>query len=778
MIINFPPQNIPESKKNKQWKENCVKWAKTASLYNSSMIRKNIEEQKINYDLINGNLNLSDMRDMLNPYSQEDVYIPDNIKHYPIINSKLNVLRGEEIRRPFDFQVIVTNPNAISKIEEDKVQAIQQSLLALLEQESQSQEEFEQKAQELAKKFSSWQDMREIRGNYLLNHYSKELDFPLLFNKGFMDALIVGEEIYKCDIVNGEPTLEKLNPLKIRAFKAGSSDRLEDSDIIVIEDYWSISKIYDTFYEDLSSEDIKKIEDPKYFGNTESNNLNTLLASMWSQAKDDTFESIMNIDGTSIAPYDFSGNIRVLQVYWKSRRRIKKVTSIDPDTGETIEALMPEEYKIDKDLGQTEKIIYINEAWEGTLIGEDIYVNIRPRKIQYSRLTNPSKCHFGIIGSVYSINENTPYSMVDMMKPYNYQYNLVHDKLNKLIMDNMGKVIQMDFAKIPDGDGWDVKKWIYYLKTSHIAVIDSFKEGNKGAAMGKLAGSLNNNTSGVIDMDLSNSIASHIQLLESIRSEMGEVAGISRQREGQIYNRETVGGVERSNLQSSSITEWIFSIHDNLKKRVLECFLETAKIALKSNSIKFQNILPDNSIQLTMIEGEEFAECDYGLVVDSSAATNSLNMKVEQLAQAALQTQALSFSAILKLYSSSSISEKIKMIEQNELERQQLAQQQQEQQLKVQQEMQQRELEHRQLEMQLKDTINQRDNETKLKVAVLQAENNHNQMIFRTDDDAFSEEEKLTLEMKKDQFESTMKFKEKELSEKINIEKQKLKNKN
>lgn len=453
MIINFPPQNIPESKKNKQWKENCVKWAKTASLYNSSMIRKNIEEQKINYDLINGNLNLSDMRDMLNPYSQEDVYIPDNIKHYPIINSKLNVLRGEEIRRPFDFQVIVTNPNAISKIEEDKVQAIQQSLLALLEQESQSQEEFEQKAQELAKKFSSWQDMREIRGNYLLNHYSKELDFPLLFNKGFMDALIVGEEIYKCDIINSEPTLEKLNPLKIRAFKAGSSDRLEDSDIIVIEDYWSISKIYDTFYEDLSSEDIKKLEDPKYFGNTESNNLNTLLASMWSQAKDDTFESIMNIDGTSIAPYDFSGNIRVLQVYWKSRRRIKKVTSIDPDTGETIEALMPEEYKIDKDLGQTEKIIYINEAWEGTLIGEDIYVNIRPRKIQYNRLTNPSKCHFGIIGSVYSINENTPYSMVDMMKPYNYQYNLVHDKLNKLIMDNMGKVIQMDFAKVLDGGG-------------------------------------------------------------------------------------------------------------------------------------------------------------------------------------------------------------------------------------------------------------------------------------------------------------------------------------
>jgi hypothetical protein len=37
--------------------------------------------------------------------------------------------------------------------------------------------------------------------------------------------------------------------------------------------------------------------------------------------------------------------------------------------------------------------------------------------------------------------------------------------------------------------------------------------------------------------------------------EMGEVMGITPQREGQVSNRETVGGVERSVLQSSHITE-------------------------------------------------------------------------------------------------------------------------------------------------------------------------------------------------------------------------------
>lgn len=32
----------------------------------------------------------------------------------------------------------------------------------------------------------------------------------------------------------------------------------------------------------------------------------------------------------SLLPYDMAGNIRVMRVYWKSRRKIKKVKSYDP----------------------------------------------------------------------------------------------------------------------------------------------------------------------------------------------------------------------------------------------------------------------------------------------------------------------------------------------------------------------------------------------------------------------------------------------------------------
>jgi hypothetical protein len=51
-----------------------------------------------------------------------------------------------------------------------------------------------------------------LRANALLNHYSRELNMPYIFTQGFMDAMIVGEEIYQCDIVGGEPIIERLNP--------------------------------------------------------------------------------------------------------------------------------------------------------------------------------------------------------------------------------------------------------------------------------------------------------------------------------------------------------------------------------------------------------------------------------------------------------------------------------------------------------------------------------------------------------------------------------------
>ena len=512
---------------------------------------------------------------------------------------------------------------------------------------------------------------------------------PLMFNQGFMDAMAIAEEIYQCDIVGGEPIIERVNPLKIRVFKSGYSNKIEDADMIILEDYWSPAKVIDTYYDVLTKKDLEYLEKlPNHIDNGSVDSMDNIdpragfvnahMIGDEITSKDGFFwDPIGAVDGvgSSLLPYDIAGNIRVIRVFWKSKRKIKKVKSYDPQTGEETFTFYPETYVLNEELGEEEQIFYINEAWEGTKIGTDIYVNMRPRVVQYNRLSNPSRCHFGIVGSIYNLNDSRPFSLVDMMKPYSYLYDVIHDRLNKLIAKNWGKIITLDLAKVPKG--WEIEKWMYFAKTNNIAVVDSFKEGNIGAATGKLAGALNNASSGVIDAELGNTIQQYTNLLEFIKMEMSDVAGISRQREGQISNRETVGGVERATLQSSHITEWLFIIHDDVKRRALECFLETAKIALRGRSKKFQYILSDNSMRVMDIDGDEFAEADYGLVVDNSNALQELQQKMDMLAQAALQNQTLNFSTIMKLYNSSSLAEKQRMVERNErdlMERQQQAQ--------------------------------------------------------------------------------------------------------
>lgn len=786
--INLPPEQLSYKAKNKEWRKKHLIWADSKTFFNYSPVRKSVVHKKINYDLIDMKLHMQDLQNILNPDQLKASFIPDTIQHYPIINSKLNVLRGEELARVFDFHVVVTNPNAISEIENKKKDMLLQNLQTLIQSQSVSEDDFNKKLSEMDDYFTyQWQDMREVMGNEILNHYIKEYDMPSLFNKGFMDAMISGEEIYHCDIVGGEPVIERLNPLKVRVFRSGYSNRIEDADMIIIEDYWSPGKIIDTFYDVLSKEDMDYLQKtPDHTGQSVTDSMNNIderygfvnnfMMGDEIVSQEGFFFDPLNSQGyNSLLPYDQAGNLRVMRVYWKSRRKVKKVKSYNQETGEEEYNFYPEDYVINKDAGEEEQIYWINQAWEGTKIGTDIFVNMRPRPIQYNRLSNPSRCHFGIVGQIYNINDARPLSLVDILKPYNYMYDAVHDRLNKLIARNWGKIVKLDLAMVPDS--WDIDKWMYYARVNNMAVMDSFNEGKKGAATGKLAGSLNNNSNGVIDADTGDEIQYNIQLLQFIQNEMSEACGITPQREGQIANRETVGGVERSTLQSSHITEWLFSQHDNLKKRVLECFLETSKIALLGRNKKFEYITSEGSKQIMNIDGDLFSENDYGLVVDSSQGTQILNQKLDSLAQAGLQNQMLKFSDMMKLYGSSSLSEKTRMIENAERKMNEQQQQAQQQQMQAQQQQIDAEAQQKQMEMQQQDTTNQRDNDTRILVAKIQAQANIDASVAKSSGfngepiTPISETDRKKLDEQIRQFDQKNKLEH----EKLQVEKEKIK---
>ena len=148
-MINLPPQQLPFSKKNKAWRKKHCDWADSKTFFNYSLVRKSVIHKKINYDLLNGKLHMMDLEMILNPEKIQAGFVPDRVQHYPIMNSKLNVLRGEESKRVFDFKVVVTNPNAITEIENNKKQELLQKLQEWVSNTSQSEEEANQELEKI-----------------------------------------------------------------------------------------------------------------------------------------------------------------------------------------------------------------------------------------------------------------------------------------------------------------------------------------------------------------------------------------------------------------------------------------------------------------------------------------------------------------------------------------------------------------------------------------------------------------------------------------------------
>jgi hypothetical protein len=752
-----PLQRLSYSKKTKEWRKENVDVADKFSFYHNESVRQTLRNKIINLNLYNGIVDVRDLKATVNPHGMEASYIPDNIPHHPVMNAKVDLLVGEEINRRFDYKVLVTNHDAISKKEEDLKGQLKEKMLEYFDKEY-SKEELEEKYAELEDFLKyDYQDIRERLATQILQHYSAEQNFPRMFNNGFKDALIMAEEIYQIDIVSDEPELTKLNPLKVHCVRSSKSDKIEDANLIILEDHWSPGKIVDTFYEELKPDDIDHIME--YASKRTTNNYSddennhVLLRDGYvgmdngGNGVEDMF-NIAELNGHYFGSdyTDENGNIRILRVYWKSLKKVKKVKYYD-EFGDEQYKFRSEEYILNKSKGEEAKDLWINEWWEGTKLGRDIYIQMKPRKVQYNKVSNPSYCNPGIVGEIYNTNQGRAVSLVDRMKNYQYMYDAIWDRLNKAIATNYGKIFELDISKIPDN--WEMEKWMHFAVTNKIAVVDSFKEGNKGASTGKLAGGMNNIGGRSIDMETGNYIQQHMNLLEFIKMEMGEIAGVSRQREGQISNRETVGGVERAVNQSSHITEYWFSKHDDVKLRVLTAFLEAAKIALKDNKKKAQFMLDDQTIKLLELSDDSLSEADYGLVLTNSSKATELEQIMKQHTQAFLQNGG-SLSTVTDIYFSSSISEMRKKLEKAESKMQERAEASNKEANKLAQEKQkqdfalsERKEDREDRKVELEDITNIRDNETKIFISQNSNEGNEDGI-----DDPIAED-KLNLEREK-----------------------------
>lgn len=733
-INQFPIQKLPMSKKTQDWRESCVDYiighSQGGSRNGNTRTRK--EEMQTYYDLYNSIYNEKDLKYVTNPFKQQDGF-PAMAQDYNIIKPKIDLLLGEETKRPFNFKVVRTSEIATSELQEKAKQMlmdyIQATIMSKLGPEEQARYQEALQSGEIMppeqiQKYMSkdYKDIAEITAYHSLMYLKNKLNINHEFFKGWKDALVGGEEIYYIGIVNGEPCLERINPIYFD-YDTETSDLefIHEAQWCCYEMNMSVTELYDRLYDKMTEKQLNELLD--MMSDSAKGGINPEVRKT---SLDYPHIKTHTINGFSSNPFDGSGdNIKVYHVCWKSFKKIGFVTIIDPETG------MPETYEVDETYKETGMEIsiewkWIIETWEGYRAGEDLYIGIEPVEYQYVSSDNPNSQRLPYTGVIYNNTNSRPRSLVSMMKPLQYMYIVLWYRLELAMARDKGKVVNMDITQIPKSMNIDVSKWMHYLSALGVNFINPYEEGwdIPGREGGKPS-QFNQITA--LDLTMANTINQYIMLMDKIESMLSEISGVSKQREGSISSNELVGNVERSVQQSAHITEPWFWTHNQVKRECLNMLLNTAKWAWKDGSKTHLQYILDDATRAFLTLSDNFPYEDFDIFVDDSTKNQQNIEFLRSLIQPAMQNGA-SLLDVVEIFTNDNttmIRNKLEEIEQKRMEQQQAmeeAQAQREQQMiQMQNEVKEEELMIKEAEMDLKKYEIDSNNATKITVAQLNA---------------------------------------------------------
>lgn len=721
----FPRQKLPLSKKGKKWQEDCVNYiigeGNVTSGGNSTSYYGELQTY---YNLYNSIFDEKDFKSITNPFKVEDGF-PATPHDFNIIRPKVDLLIGEETKRPLNFRVIRTSQEATSEMQEKEKQMILQYIEAAItakmspEEAQQFQEQLQSgeimPPEQIAKYMDKdYKDIVENTAYHSLTYLREKLDLDNEFIKGWKDGLISGREIYYVGVLNAEPYAERVNPICFSYDKSPDLDFIEDGSWCCRKMRMPITEVYDRYYDKLEEKDLDKLEE--MIGSTPGRNLGD--------------RSPVDM-GIQLRIYDnpiFEGSgkslVNVWHCCWKSFKKIFYVTTTD-DAGQPQINIVDETYQ---PVGNEVSVEpdWIIEVWEGYRAGNDLYFGIQPIEYQHVSIDNPNSQKLPYCGAIYSNTNSKPRSLVSILKPLQYMYIVLWYRLELAIARDKGKVVNMDITQIPKSMNISPAKWMHYLSSVGVNFINPYEEGwNIPGREGGKPAQFNQITA--LDLTMSNVIAEYIQLMDKIEELAGTISGITQQREGAVSTSEMVGNVERSVVQSSHITEPLFWVHNQCKRRVLNMLLNTAKGAWEETGKQKLQYIFDNGERAFLDIAPKFYYEDMDVFVSDTSKDLENIQKLQQLIQPAMQNGAslLEAAEILTNDNFNIIKQKLKDMQTRQ---EQIQQQQQEAEAQQQQQLQQMQNESKQQELMLQEAqmdlqryqIDQ-DNQTKIAVAQINA---------------------------------------------------------
>lgn len=721
----FPRQKLPLSKKGKKWQEDCVNYiigeGNVTSGGNSTSYYGELQTY---YNLYNSIFDEKDFKSITNPFKVEDGF-PATPHDFNIIRPKVDLLIGEETKRPLNFRVIRTSQEATSEMQEKEKQMILQYIEAAItarmspEEAQQFQEQLQSgeimPPEQIAKYMDKdYKDIVENTAYHSLTYLREKLDLDNEFIKGWKDGLISGREIYYVGVLNAEPYAERVNPICFSYDKSPDLEFIDDGSWCCRKMRMPITEVYDRYYDKLEEKDLDRLEE--MIGSTPGRNLGD--------------RSPVDM-GIQLRIYDnpiFEGSgkslVNVWHCCWKSFKKIFYVTTTD-EAGQPQINIVDETYQ---PVGNEVSVEpdWIIEVWEGYRAGSDLYFGIQPIEYQHVSIDNPNSQKLPYCGAIYSNTNSKPRSLVSILKPLQYMYIVLWYRLELAIARDKGKVVNMDITQIPKSMNISPAKWMHYLSSVGVNFINPYEEGwNIPGREGGKPAQFNQITA--LDLTMSNVIAEYIQLMDKIEELAGTISGITQQREGAVSSSEMVGNVERSVVQSSHITEPLFWVHNQCKRRVLNMLLNTAKGAWEETGKQKLQYIFDNGERAFLDITPKFYYEDMDVFVSDTSKDLENIQKLQQLIQPAMQNGAslLEAAEILTNDNFNIIKQKLKDMQTRQ---EQIQQQQQEAEAQQQQQLQQMQNEAKQQELMLQEAqmdlqryqIDQ-DNQTKIAVAQINA---------------------------------------------------------
>lgn len=472
----FPRQKLPLSKKGKKWQEDCVNYiigeGNVTSGGNSTSYYGELQTY---YNLYNSIFDEKDFKSITNPFKVEDGF-PATPHDFNIIRPKVDLLIGEETKRPLNFRVIRTSQDAASEMQEKEKQMLLQYMEAAITagMSPEEQQQFQQQLQsgevmppEAIAKYmdKDYKDIVENTAYHTLIYLREKLDLDNEFIKGWKDGLVSGREIYYVGVLNAEPYVERVNPMYFSYDNSPDLEFIEDGSWCCRKMRMPITEVYDRYFDKLSEKDLDKLEE--LIGSTPGRNLGD-------RSPVDT--------GIQLRIYDnpiFEGSgkslVNVWHCCWKSFKKIFYVTVAD-ETGKPQINIVDETYQpVGNEISVEPD--WIVEVWEGYRAGSDLYFGIQPIEYQHVSIDNPNSQKLPYCGAIYSNTNSKPRSLVSILKPLQYMYIVLWYRLELAIARDKGKVVNMDITQIPKSMNISPAKWMHYLSSVGVNFINPYEEG-------------------------------------------------------------------------------------------------------------------------------------------------------------------------------------------------------------------------------------------------------------------------------------------------------------